>query len=339
MIKSTGRLIAKVVAPLGTASGLLQDFFIPIAPFGLWAGEGLLALFILSMALYAIPWSNNALQNKLSKDYWYMPTGIVIALLSGLMFVAYSKSNDEINNGHGWLASNIDAFTEIQQQLGVIKKDVHTTALATASIDQKMDNVKKETSSNPRKELANNGLPWTREGFMDVIRQDDFDMATLYARGGMKLEVEGVYGISFLSSLEEMSDKMASLLAKNNSFKSGKTCGWAKNYEVFYRQIKGDGVRKLISVTCRRKSEMNALKVIINDKENYLKNGVYASEKSKCYGSIGNHPKGLSPIVANSSDILSKRRCDEAYYKSVDQVNKETKETIHDIEQILKLMS
>jgi len=321
---------------------LLQDVAQPIAPFAAYvAGISAISTLILLLVHLFFKAGENL------KAAWLLSAATFV-LSTGLWgFQQYFDANET-----GLLASSAPVVADFQQAIGIakaIQADTHAIRESTDSIDQKMDNVKKETSSNPRKELANNGLPWTREGFMDVIRQDDFDMATLYARGGMKLEVEGTYGTSFLSSLEKMSDKMASLLAKYNSFKSGKVCGWVKNigysvnplmaYDFYYKQIRGSGFRELITVTCKQKSEISALKTILIDKKRYLKNNTYSKEKSKCYKDATRDFKGVSPMVASQSAMFSKRWCDDSYSKSVNQVKKETTEDILKIEDLIKLMS
>lgn len=186
LIKSTIKLIIGVVGGFGTAGGLIADFLMPVAPFGFYLGLSLFILFLLSIALAAVPWSNNALRNKF-QGYWYLPIGLTILLLSTGMFGAYYFSNNENNNGQGWLASNIEAFSEIQQQLGLIQENTARTAKATESIDRKMDDIKKETSENPKKELANLGIEWSNSSFFRAVKSHDLETTELFLKGKMKI--------------------------------------------------------------------------------------------------------------------------------------------------------
>lgn len=47
------------------------------------------------------------------------------------------------------------------------------------------DNVKKEISSNPQKELANRGIPWEVESLEDAVRRGDIETINLFKDGGM----------------------------------------------------------------------------------------------------------------------------------------------------------
>jgi hypothetical protein len=53
------------------------------------------------------------------------------------------------------------------------------------AIDSKMDTVKKEISSDPRKELANLGIQWNENNLREAIDRGDVDTAKLFMEGGM----------------------------------------------------------------------------------------------------------------------------------------------------------
>jgi hypothetical protein len=54
-------------------------------------------------------------------------------------------------------------------------------------IDHKLDNVKQETSADPRKELANMGVAWSKEKFVEAIKASDAKVVSLFIRGGVSL--------------------------------------------------------------------------------------------------------------------------------------------------------
>jgi hypothetical protein len=63
--------------------------------------------------------------------------------------------------------------------------DVSEIKESVSSIDSKMNNVKKETSDNPRKELANRGISWQEQNFTEAIKNSDVDTVNLFLQGGM----------------------------------------------------------------------------------------------------------------------------------------------------------
>jgi len=200
VMKSTMKLVIGVVGGVGSAGGLIADFFMPIAPFGFYLGLGLLILFFLSMALAVIPWTHDFMHNKL-QSYWYLPTGLTIFLLSTTMFGTYYISNNEDNHQQGWLASNIEVFNDMQRQLGLIQEDVHTIANATKSIDHKMNNVKKETSQNPKKELQNMGVPWKLKSFKESITNGDIETLKMFIKAGFSTNLYAGANNNFFLSL------------------------------------------------------------------------------------------------------------------------------------------
>lgn len=53
------------------------------------------------------------------------------------------------------------------------------------NIDFQLKNVKKETSDDPRKELANRGIPWKVESLEEAVRRGDIETIKLFKDGGM----------------------------------------------------------------------------------------------------------------------------------------------------------
>lgn len=54
----------------------------------------------------------------------------------------------------------------------------------TDDFDKKIENVKKETSDDP-KELANRGIPWKVESLEEAVRRGDVEAIKLFKDGGM----------------------------------------------------------------------------------------------------------------------------------------------------------
>ena len=104
----------------------------------------------------------------------------VLALLSASILMVQMSSQERLNNATtsiGKSAERIDgAATAIEQSSTTIK-----------SMDAKLDSVKKETSDDPRKELANLGAIWDEGNF--AANLDDERMRTLYQKAGMKVHI------------------------------------------------------------------------------------------------------------------------------------------------------
>jgi hypothetical protein len=71
------------------------------------------------------------------------------------------------------------ASTKTLSNTETLKNDVRV-------IDQKIDTVKKETSDNPRKDLANRGISWKENDFLEAIYRGDTQTVSLFLSGGMK---------------------------------------------------------------------------------------------------------------------------------------------------------
>lgn len=87
---------------------------------------------------------------------------------------------------HGGLI--IVAIALIAATLGVALRTSEKTDdidVGVKKIDRKLDNVKQETSSDPRKELANRGIPWKVESLEEAIKRWDIETIKLFKDGGM----------------------------------------------------------------------------------------------------------------------------------------------------------
>ena len=71
--------------------------------------------------------------------------------------------------------------------LGIQTSSMSQIGIIADSIDHTLQNVKKETSDDPRKELANQGILWDRNALGRAISQGDLKVVQLFLDGGMKL--------------------------------------------------------------------------------------------------------------------------------------------------------
>jgi hypothetical protein len=159
--------------------GVAADFLSPIIPFqyALYIVGGATAL------LYAGKINNKLGDNyqRLLGEWWHQPA-ITTALLATLAVGLNSYGTSEHKEEGGWMASLIPGISELQHHFGVVeekltdiaentKQTADNTAKVADSSQKISETVKKETSEDPRKELANLGIGWSEEKFMNAIKR------------------------------------------------------------------------------------------------------------------------------------------------------------------------
>lgn len=183
----TVRAIEKVGAPVTVVVALMTDVLEPLGPltFYLAAVAALLGLVFLLPAKPV-----HAVGARLFANYWRAPTLAIIAVSVALLLAANFVTRSAPDGG--FLASHVSAVRDFQDQLGVIDARTEELAKTTASIkkdtqaiNKKLDNVKKETSADPRKELANLGVTWSTGSFVEALVASDARVVRLFLQGGM----------------------------------------------------------------------------------------------------------------------------------------------------------
>ena len=86
----------------------------------------------------------------------------------------------------------VSVFATLVPQLNGLRSDVavvHTEVAAVhnevQSITKVLETTKKETSDDPRKELANLGVTWTADNFLEAVKTGDMRTLHLFVAGGM----------------------------------------------------------------------------------------------------------------------------------------------------------
>ncbi|MEJ0028676.1 MAG: hypothetical protein WDN01_21840 [Rhizomicrobium sp.] len=111
---------------------------------------------------------------------------VAVVLLSGVPVFGSSRSDLP--------ESAIDVLRGIRENTGHLSQGVDRANETLGDIDKKMDNVGKETSDDPRKEIANLGMHWSRDDFISAVRDGDTRGVLLFQAGGMKLDKSGLWG-------------------------------------------------------------------------------------------------------------------------------------------------
>lgn len=174
-----------------TAIAVVSDVLLPVAPFALYTAIVLLVIGVAIPIVHAVRPLNLRAKDAFH-EYWDKPIWLAVAVSFVMMCVAYHSSSQS-PSGNGVLADNFPMFRSVQQDLGIIRSSVqaierHTGEISdnTRQINEKMDSVKQETSADPRKELANLGVTWSVDSFVEAMMEGDMEKVRLFLAGGMK---------------------------------------------------------------------------------------------------------------------------------------------------------
>jgi hypothetical protein len=121
---------------------------------------------------------------------------MVLASLSGAGIWVTKSSQKSVEVA---AAKMVDAGEKVEQTAKIVQeagqdlKEASDTVKAMdgkiSGLDSKLATVKQETSSDPRKELNNRGIPWNVTSFGDAIRRADAAVIKLFLDGGMQLNM------------------------------------------------------------------------------------------------------------------------------------------------------
>ncbi|MAS08878.1 MAG: hypothetical protein CMN26_02230 [Salinisphaera sp.] len=125
------------------------------------------------------------------------------SVLFGLLFVLSSvlylvQHHTQTFERYGIIAAKAPVARDFQQDLGLMNKTL-------SNIDRKVAKLKKETSENPRKELANRGVEWSADSYYEALQNKDTETALLFIEGGQALKYSGM-----LRALLTSNDEIAS---------------------------------------------------------------------------------------------------------------------------------
>ncbi len=108
--------------------------------------------------------------------------GIATAFLAvtylGQQIVGAVRSTDK---DQGLFASVIPGVNGLQRSLLGIDARL-------GEVSAKLDNAKRERSDDPRKELANLGVPWSSDNFLRAVQDGDERLVRLFLDGGMRVD-------------------------------------------------------------------------------------------------------------------------------------------------------
>ena len=205
---------------------VVSDFLSPVggSEYGLYLVILAIFMLVISYFLYIYPKSDEWLRQK-APNYWYWPTLITLLLAIGVMSFSLMLTNEANNNPDnkksGYLASKLPLVEGMQKQLHIINKnlvDINANTKATADntgvIKEVVKTLKKETSDNPRKELANLSIEWSADAYEAAILRGDTQAIKLFLAGGMVVDSFGqsYYYIEYPLALSKRGTEVVRLL-------------------------------------------------------------------------------------------------------------------------------
>jgi hypothetical protein len=162
--------------------GTIEDIARPLGPFPMYSF--LACLVVLGASFPAA--------NLLAKLHFELPKVRSAAAIIGLIsagLLAYEGANPAAAQ-HGLLATKFPAAAEMQKALFGIERHLDAIEINTKKTVEKVDElrtaVKQETSSDPRKELANMGVRWDIESLNQAEESRDVQTMKLLLAGGMR---------------------------------------------------------------------------------------------------------------------------------------------------------
>lgn len=179
--------------------GVISDLLAPIGN-----GEVLNYILVATAALLT-----SALIVWKKFEQWRQDTAAVIAAL-GIGLLSFGGLKIAYLAGYapnGFIAENSELARDLQTNLLGIERELITIGAGLGRVEEGVGRVeaktetiqqtatrievdtkgsKRETSQDPRKELANRGIPWNNDRFKEALRSEDTDTIKLFVDGGFK---------------------------------------------------------------------------------------------------------------------------------------------------------
>lgn len=148
----------------------------------------------------------------------------------------------------GFVAQNVDMVKGMQLQIGLMQRQLDVSTEIHAAVLAVKDNtqgLKKETSDDPRKEVANLGFAWSTSDFYKSLRQDNRDLVALYLQGGMPLDHVALHQL-----MSHGSDELLALVAAQGKVKHQAVCDEGLESLNFRDEARGTSALQLLGQLC-----------------------------------------------------------------------------------------
>ena len=185
--------ISHGIVPAGII-GTVADIGTPV---GLhWVGWIIAACYLLALvALYWLPAIQSAIYDLVcapeearKNPFFFNP--FAIALLSGAAVGALTGTMSYVSRDEGgYLSANVDMVLQMQPTNLLLQR----TVALQEEISDKIGDVKRETSEDPAKELANLGFPMATHGLSEAVNVGNAKAVHLFADAGVVLSSDSVH--------------------------------------------------------------------------------------------------------------------------------------------------
>jgi len=184
------KTVLAVGSGASTLVAIVTDLLKPLGPFTPVIAAVVLVAFVVCVVPGRITRPVHEFSRRHFPHYWPGPLRGALGF-SFVLFVIASFLTKSAPEG-GWVASKVPAVHDAQEKLGLISAQTQEIADTTRGIKEdtgkivdKLDRLKQETSADPRKELANLGVTWSPQAFVDAMMDGDQRSVKLFLDGGM----------------------------------------------------------------------------------------------------------------------------------------------------------
>lgn len=171
-----------------TIAAVISDVLLPLAPISAYIVVLLLLVLLLILLLKMVSLIDVYISGRYGNSWFIRSLTVTIIPLVAFIIV-YSYHG--VFKKKGILASEFAFVESLQLDLGLIDENIQNISDGVAEIANNTSAIltlKRETSDDARKELANLGLAWNLESFVDSMRSGDLEVLELYLTGGMRPE-------------------------------------------------------------------------------------------------------------------------------------------------------
>lgn len=181
----------------GGVVGAINDLLDPLIALSSFTLAALVIAMVITVAAAASTRVRNTLAalpapkpvSDLISQYWALPlfSALVVlaAVILGATFIT-EKSGDA-----GFIAEAIPGVAALKRDVGIIRqtaqnieKNTGKIAAQAEQLNEKANNLKRETSLDPQKELANMGVAWSNDHFADALIRGDEKVVSLFLAAG-----------------------------------------------------------------------------------------------------------------------------------------------------------
>ena len=186
-------------------AALTSDLLVYLGPISLYLAIALCVVLVIGMCVWVSP--ADRVMNRHYPDFWFAPIAAFLIISSVCLFVSYGLSREHKEAG-GYLAANYDLAVSMQQDLGLAREKLETIAETSADILDATKEIAKSTEKteentrtssevateilsrmqqrNPKEQIADRGMSWTAEGFLDAGFLGDVESLRWYLEGGFR---------------------------------------------------------------------------------------------------------------------------------------------------------